>query len=210
MLSSAKASLPSQVYHLLSPQPQPLLFYLLANTKNVKVQNRIKNFLFKFPQILSRLPRTELQSLGVKPGPEFEQILSKIFALQLDGKIKSHAQLMKEMRQLAGIKEPPPPPPPPPAPKKGKEAAIELPAGPGRKKGRGSAPAVESPAHPLAGKESSAGRPAPGPPSQPLKAGAKPAAQGRDVKARAKLKKTAKPKRPVKPASKRGRKPRKK
>ena len=61
--------------------------------------------------------------MGVKPGPEFDHILSKIFAMQLDGKIKSHTQLMKEMRELAGIKEPPPPPPAPP-PKKGKGNAI--------------------------------------------------------------------------------------
>ena len=71
---------------------------MLANTKSAKVQNRIKSFLFKFPEIRSQLPRTELQSLGVKPGPEFDRILAHIFALQLDGKIKSHPQLMKEMR----------------------------------------------------------------------------------------------------------------
>ena len=65
--------------------------------------------------------------MGVKPGPEFDRIIAKIFALQLDGKIKSHPQLMKEMRELAGIKEPPPPPAPPP-PKKGKETPPSPPA----------------------------------------------------------------------------------
>jgi len=142
LLASGKASLPSQVYTLLSPQPQPLVFYLLANTKNAKVQNRIKSFLFKFPQIRSRLPRPELQSLGVKPGQEFDRIISKIFALQLDGKIKSHPQLIKEMREMAGIKEPPPPPPPPPSPKKGKETSPGSPAPHPRKKGRVSAAAA--------------------------------------------------------------------
>jgi tRNA nucleotidyltransferase/poly(A) polymerase len=117
VLSGAKAAMASQVYNLLSPQPQALLLYLLANTKAAKVQNRIKNFLFKFPQIRASLPRAELQALGVMPGPEFDRILARIFALQLDGKLKSHQQLMKELRQLAGIKEPVPPPPP----KKGKE-----------------------------------------------------------------------------------------
>ena len=73
VLGSAKANLPSQVYTLLSSHPQPVLLYVLANTKSAKVQNRIKSFLFKFPQIQSRLPRAELQSLGVKPGPEFDR-----------------------------------------------------------------------------------------------------------------------------------------
>jgi tRNA nucleotidyltransferase/poly(A) polymerase len=151
-LGSAKAQLPSQVYTLLSPQPQPLLYYLLTTTKSAKVQNRIKSFLFKFPQVQSGLPRAELQSLGIKAGPEFERIISKIFAMQLDGKIKSHPQLMKEMRALAGIKEPPPaPPPPPPSPKKGKEA--EPPAGPARRKGRESSAPAPTPPQPHMGKE---------------------------------------------------------
>jgi tRNA nucleotidyltransferase/poly(A) polymerase len=147
-LSGAKASLPSQVYTLLVPQPRPVLYYTLASTKSAKVQNRIKSFLFKFPEIRSRLPRTELQSLGVKPGPEFDRILNHIFALQLDGKIKSHPQLMKEMRELAGIKEPPPAPPPPPpaAPhKKGKQKHAESAGVQPHKPGRETAPAT--PAH---------------------------------------------------------------
>ena len=66
--------------------------------------------------------------MGVKFGPEFERIIAQIFAMQLDGKIKSHSQLMKEMRELAGIKEPPPPPPAPPVsiPKKGKGKYSEV------------------------------------------------------------------------------------
>ncbi len=110
VLGSAKASLPSQAYTLLSPQPQPLLLFLLTHSSQVKVQNRIKSFLFKSPQIRAALPRKELQALGVKPGAEFDRVLEKIFALQLDGKIKSHQQLIKELRAAAGIKEPPPPP----------------------------------------------------------------------------------------------------
>jgi tRNA nucleotidyltransferase/poly(A) polymerase len=121
-LANEKAAVPSQVYSILSPQPRPVVFYVLATTKSAKVQNRIKNFLFKFPEIRAKLPRAELQAMGVKFGPEFERIIAQIFAMQLDGKIKSHSQLMKEMRELAGIKEPPPPPPAPPVPlpKKGK------------------------------------------------------------------------------------------
>jgi tRNA nucleotidyltransferase/poly(A) polymerase len=180
VLGGTKANLPSQVYTLLSPQPQPVLLYLLANTKNVKVQNRIKSFLFKFPQIHSRLPHAELQALGVKPGPEFDHILSKIFAMQLDGKIKSHAQLMKEMRGLAGIKEPPPPPPAP-SPKKGKETPPEPAATHGRKKGRESAGAASS-LPPHKGKEAAV-VPNGGPPAAPVKPAAKAGAKGGAAKA---------------------------
>jgi tRNA nucleotidyltransferase (CCA-adding enzyme) len=196
LLAGAKANLPSQVYALLSPQPQPLLFYLLANAKSVKVQNRVKSFLFKFPQIHARLPRAELQALGVIAGPEFDHILSQIFALQLDGKIKSHPQLMKEMRLLAGIKEPPPPPPPPP-PKKGREAPHEAAAAHPRKKGR-EAGAAPTAAHPHAGKEATPAAPPVAPSAPPPKADAKSSAAKAAVKPPAK----AKPVKAAKPAPK--------
>ncbi|MGA2985981.1 MAG: hypothetical protein ABSG32_19425 [Terriglobia bacterium] len=203
VLSSAKADVPSQVYTLLSPQPQPLLLYLLANTKSAKIQNRIKSFLFKFPEIQSRLPRAELQSLGILAGPEFDRILSSIFALQLDGKIKSHPQLMKEMRQLAGIKEPPPPPPPPP-PKKGKETPPQAPSGRPRKKGRESVGAPpSSPSH--QGREAAAAAPNAAPLAAPVKPGAKGGAKTGAAKPVAEpaavAKSTAAPKHPSKPLS---------
>jgi tRNA nucleotidyltransferase/poly(A) polymerase len=127
VLASSKANLPSQVYTLLSQQPQPLLLFLLVNVPQAKVRSRLKNFLLKFPQVRARLPRAELQALGVKPGGEFEKILERVFLDQLDGKIKTHQQLVKQLRALAGIKEPQPKPAvhPPAArrAKKGKEPA---------------------------------------------------------------------------------------
>ena len=208
VLGSAKAELPSQVYALLSPQPQALLFYLLANTKSAKVQNRIKSSLFKFPQIRAHLPRTELQAMGVKPGPEFDHILAKIFDLQLDGKIKSHPQLMKEMRGLAGIKEPPPPPPMPPTPlpKKGKEKHPEHAAA--HKKGRESA-AAPSPAPPPKGKGSAAAAPAAAPHAEHRKPAANAGAKGSVVKLAAKPAPTAKPTAAAKAAPKLGKKAKK-
>ena len=106
-LSSAKCGVPSQAYKVLSQQPRPLLLFLLAYYPQAKVQSRIKNYLVKAPQIRARLPESELLVLGVKPGPKFEKILERIFLDQLDGKIKSHQQLIQELRTLAGIKERP-------------------------------------------------------------------------------------------------------
>jgi hypothetical protein len=186
-LSSAKAKLPSQVYALLSPLPRPLLLFLLANSARAKVQNRVKSYLFKFPLIRARLPRGELQSLGLKPGPESERILDRIFSLQLDGKIKTHQQLMKELRSLAGIKEPPPAPPPHP-PKKAKEPPPAPPPHPPKKgKEAAAAPPAEVPAKPVAkpGAPKAAEKPKPvkqaaqpepaKKPEKPAKAAAKPA-----------------------------------
>jgi hypothetical protein len=67
----------------------------------------VKNYLLKYPPMQARLPRAELQTLGLEPGLKFERILARLFLDQLDGKIKTHQQLVKEFRQLAGLKEPP-------------------------------------------------------------------------------------------------------
>lgn len=109
LLSSARCGVPSQAYKLLSQQPRPLLLYLLAYYPQAKLQNRIKDYLVKAPQLRARVPETELLVLGVKPGPKFDKIMERIFFDQLDGKIKTHQQLVQELRSLAGIKAPPEP-----------------------------------------------------------------------------------------------------
>jgi tRNA nucleotidyltransferase (CCA-adding enzyme) len=134
LLSSSRAALPSQAYALLDGQPLPLLVFLLVKLPQAKIRNRVKNFLFKAPMVRARLPRAELQALGVKPGPKFEKMIQQVFADQLDGKLKTPQQVTKQLRALAGIKEEPPkavkkpakvkkaPPEKPPKPaKKGKQ-----------------------------------------------------------------------------------------
>jgi tRNA nucleotidyltransferase (CCA-adding enzyme) len=116
-LASSKAALPSQAYGLLTGQPLPLLLFLQVKYPRAQIQNRIKNFLFKAPLVRARLPRAELQALGVQPGPKFEKMLEEVFTDQLNGKIKTHQQLMKKLRSVAGIKDPPPKPKPRPKPK---------------------------------------------------------------------------------------------
>jgi tRNA nucleotidyltransferase (CCA-adding enzyme) len=122
LLSGAKCGTPSQAYRLLSQQPRPVLLYLQAYYPLAKIQSRIKNFLVKAPQVRARLPESELLVLGVKPGPKFDKILERIFFDQLDGKIKTHQQLIQALRSLAGIKEQPAPPTPPARPAKAAKA----------------------------------------------------------------------------------------
>jgi tRNA nucleotidyltransferase (CCA-adding enzyme) len=109
VLASAKANLPSRVFSLLDGQPQHLLLFLLTSFRDTKIQSRVKSFLLRFPAVRAKLPRAELLTLGLEAGPMFEKILHQLFLDQLDGKIKTHQQLLKEFRALAGIKEPPKP-----------------------------------------------------------------------------------------------------
>ena len=72
----------------------------------------MKNYLTKYLPMRANLPQSELQSLGFKPGPKFDQIIESVFMDQLDGKIKTPQQLTKALRERAGIKELPAAPPP--------------------------------------------------------------------------------------------------
>jgi tRNA nucleotidyltransferase (CCA-adding enzyme) len=144
-LAGPKASLPSQVYTLLEGQPRHMLLFLLANFPQPKIQNRVKNFLFKFPAIRARIPRAELLTLGLEPGPKFEKVLHQIFLLQLDGKIKNHPQLLKEFRALAGIKEPPKPPEAKPEHRPAVERSKRIPEPAPKAKGKAK-PAPQKPA----------------------------------------------------------------
>jgi tRNA nucleotidyltransferase (CCA-adding enzyme) len=116
VLGSSKAALPSQTYTVLSDQPLHLLVFVLVNYRQAKIQARVKSFLFKYPIVRARMPRAELLTLGLEAGVRFETIFHQLFLDQLDGKIKSHAQLLKEFRARAGIKEPAPKPTPPARP----------------------------------------------------------------------------------------------
>lgn len=107
-LGSSKAQTPSYVYQVLEKVPQPLLLFTLVNYPQAKVQNRIRNFVQKYPQVKATAPRTELLALGLEPGQKFESVLRQVFLMQLDGKIHSQTQLITVLRQLGGIPEPPP------------------------------------------------------------------------------------------------------
>ncbi len=107
-LKGSKAALPSQVYHLLSGKPLPLLLFLLAHYPQAKIRNRVKSFLLKYPQIRAQLPRAELQAMGMEPGAKFEKVLEQVFLDQLDGKIRTHQQVSRALRELSGIKPPKP------------------------------------------------------------------------------------------------------
>jgi hypothetical protein len=113
-LGSGKAALPIRAYKLLTDQPPTLLLFLLVHYRQAKIQNRIKKFQRKARRLKAALPRAEFLAMGVKAGPKFEAILERLFLDQLDGRIKTHAQLLKEFRKHAGIPEPKPPKPPKP------------------------------------------------------------------------------------------------
>ncbi len=185
---------------LMSNRPDALLFNAITS-RPAAVEQKIKNFLTKWPQVRQKLPFPEMAEMRITPEhPEWKKIQDEAFLLLLDGKLRSHNEIVKFLEPYS----PPEPPPPPPPPRRGrakKEAAAAGSGAPGEQapKKRGRKPKNAQPGAPEAAPAPAAEPAKPTPAAAPQKpAPAKPAAPAARQKSAAPAKKAA----PAKPAKK--------
>src|SRR5205085_6145786 len=76
------------------------------------VEQRIKNFLTKWPLTRQKLPLPEMAEMRITPDlPDYKKVMDEAFLLLLDGKLRNHTEIVKFLEPYK-----PPEPPPPPAP----------------------------------------------------------------------------------------------
>jgi tRNA nucleotidyltransferase (CCA-adding enzyme) len=166
-LTGKEAATPSRTWKLLSGARQDMVLYLAVTSRQQAVEQKIKNFFTKWRQVQQKIPLPEMTELLITPQlPEYPKIAEEVFMLLLDGKLRSHNEILKFLKPLA-----PPPPPPPPPPRRGRgakaaaAAAQSAPATPaaavGKKKGKGAAPILAPPT-----KAPAPVKPAPGAPNK--------------------------------------------
>lgn len=208
---------------LMQSRPETILFTAITS-RPAAVQQKLKNFLTKWPLLRQKLPFPEMPEMRITPEhPEYKKIQDEAFLLLMDGKLRSHNEIVRFLQPYS----PPEPPPPPPPPRRGRAAKKEAaPAAPGdavpKKRGRKpkSAMAAAAPAGaaatepgattpPAAGKPSvaAAGKPPVGPaikvPSKPAAAAkSKPAPKPKPAKKPAPAKRAQKKPVKKKPAKK--------
>ena len=130
-LMGKEASTNSGAWKLLSAAAPERILFLSLTTRQSAVDQKLKGFLTKWRQVREKLPFPEMAEMRITSQlPEYTEILDKAFLLLLDGKLRSHGEIVNFLKPY----EPPPPPPPPP-PKRGRgkaAAATEAaaPAGP--------------------------------------------------------------------------------
>jgi hypothetical protein len=122
-LMAKDLALPSQTWKfLMTNRPDALLFNAITPRASA-VEQKIKNFLTKWPLVRQKLPFPEMAEMRITPEhPEYKKILDEAFLMLLDGKLRSHTEIVKFLEPYS----PPEPPPPPPPPRRGrakKEAA---------------------------------------------------------------------------------------
>jgi tRNA nucleotidyltransferase (CCA-adding enzyme) len=212
-LTGKEAATPSRTWNLLSSARPEMVLFLAVTSRHQTVAQKIKNFLTKWRDVQKRLPLPEMTELLITPQlPEYPKIARDVFMLLLDGKLRSHTEIMKYLKPLA-----PPPPPPPPPPRRGRGAkaaaaaapAAEVAVKPGKGKGKKGAPvavaAVPVTAAPIKAasaktRPEASPKPAPKAPPRPAAKPAKPAVK---PKAKASPAKKAPAKKLVKKGKKR-------
>ena len=209
-LSGKEANTVSGTWKLLTNASPEALLFLSVTGRQATVQDKIKNFFGKWRQVREKLPFPEMAELLITPQlPEYPKIAEEAFLLLLDGKLRSHNEILKFLKPYA---PPPPPPPPPPPAKRGKKAAAAAAAAQAAK----TAAAPATPAEPAkrGRKPKGAETPPPAPAPVPAKAAGKAAPAPAPAKAPAKTaaKPTPEPKKaaPPKPEPKKAMPPAKK
>ena len=177
-LTGKEAATPSRTWKLLSEARPEMILFLAVTARQQAVALKIKNYFTKWRQVQQTIPLIEMTELYITPQlPEYSKIANDVFMLLLDGRLRSHTEILKFLKPLA-----PPPPPPPPVPKRGraaKAAAAAAAAAPppvpvpvaGKKKGKAQAAAPAA----LPAKVAKPDPPAPK--SKPAKQSSKPPAK---------------------------------
>jgi tRNA nucleotidyltransferase (CCA-adding enzyme) len=123
-LSGKEANTNSGTWKLLTEAKPEALLFLAVTGKQKAVDEKIKNFFGKWRQITERLPFPEMAEMRITPQiPTYPKIAHEAFLLMLDGKLRSHSEIVKFLEPHS----PPPPPPPPPAPTRRGRGKTEVP-----------------------------------------------------------------------------------
>ncbi len=165
-LTSKEAGTVSGSWKILTHAAPENILFLSLTTKNQTVDQKLKNFFTKWRQVKEKLPFPEMAELRITAQlPEYQKILDEAFLLLLDGKLRSHTEIVNFLKPYE-----PPPPPPPPAPRRGRGKAAAAAANVGTPAdGQPTTPAKRgrkpkgAPAAPAAAATAPAGLPAPEP-----------------------------------------------
>src|SRR4029077_14179069 len=136
-LMARDMALPSQTWKFLTTnRPDALLFNAITPRASA-VEQKIKNFLTKWPPVRQKLPFPEMAEMRITPEhPEYKKIMDEAFLMLLDGKLRSHTGIVTFLEPSS----PPEPPPPPPPPRRGRAKKEAAPGAPGdqvpKKRGR--------------------------------------------------------------------------
>ena len=97
---------------MLRKLPDEVLLFLLAKSGSEAVKRQLSAFFTTYQHVKPTMTGTDLQALGVRPGPIYTTIFSRLLAGRLNGELTSEAderalvmQMIKKHRGAAGRKQ---------------------------------------------------------------------------------------------------------
>jgi tRNA nucleotidyltransferase/poly(A) polymerase len=105
-------NLPSESWKFMTTTRPDALLLNAITSRPAAVEQKIKNFLTKWPLVRQKLPFPEMAEMRITPEhPEYKKIQDEAFLLLLDGKLRSHTEIVKFLEPYSPPEPPPPPPP---------------------------------------------------------------------------------------------------
>lgn len=101
----ARARRPSTVHRLLEPAPD-LALEVLARLESAAVGRTIRLYLDRLRHVRTAVDGRFLKSLGLTPGPAFREIIDRVRAARLDGRVTTRQQELDLGRRLARNRKP--------------------------------------------------------------------------------------------------------
>lgn len=99
-LGSKRPLKPAEVYHLLSGLPDETLLIFMAKSKGDTVKRQVSAFLTTYQHVKLNLTGSDLTAMGLKPGPQFKQILAQLLDARLNGDVRTDTEERQFVQQL--------------------------------------------------------------------------------------------------------------
>ena len=95
---------PSRIFSLLSPLSYEVILLLKAKYNRGVIRRNIDDFLKTYSHMHLGVTGHDLQELGIRPGPNYQKILKKVFQARLDGMVKDRDDQLKLIRKIVKLK----------------------------------------------------------------------------------------------------------
>ncbi len=99
-LGSKRPLKPAEVYHLLSGLPDETLLIFMAKSKGDTVKRQVSAFLTTYQHVKLNLTGSDLAAMGLKPGPQFKQILAQLLDARLNGDVRTDTEERQFVQQF--------------------------------------------------------------------------------------------------------------
>ena len=99
-LGSKRPLKPAELYHLLSGLPDETLLIFMAKSKGDTVKRQVSAFLTTYQHVKLNLTGSDLAAMGLKPGPQFKQILAQLLDARLNGDVRTDTEERQFVQQL--------------------------------------------------------------------------------------------------------------